>query len=73
MDDGRGGTATNTLTLTIHGSDAAPAVMALASLGVDSAHGDSAPATVLSATVAPDTEALDHAVADNLLRRRKHA
>ncbi|MBS6830177.1 MAG: VCBS domain-containing protein, partial [Desulfovibrio sp.] len=67
VDDGHGGTATNTLTLTIHGSDAAPAVMALASLGVDSAHGDSAPATVLSATVAPDTEALDHAVADNLL------
>ena len=67
VDDGHGGTATNTLTLTIHGSDAAPAVMALASLGVDSAHGDSAPATALSATVALDTEVLDHDVADNLL------
>ena len=67
VDDGHGGTATNTLTLTIHGSDAAPAVMALASLGVDSTHGDSAPATALSATVALDTEVLDHDVADNLL------
>ena len=67
VDDGHGGTATNTLTLTIHGSDAAPAVMAMASLGVDSAHGDSAPATALSATVALDTEVLDHDVADNLL------
>ena len=67
VDDGHGGTATNTLTLTIHGSDAAPAVMAMASLGVDSAHGDSIPATALSATVALDTEVLDHDVADNLL------
>ena len=67
VDDGHGGTATNTLTLTIHGSDAAPAVMALASLGVDSTHGDSAPATALSATVALGTEVLDHDVADNLL------
>ena len=67
VDDGHGGTATNTLTLTIHGADAAPTVMALASLGVDSAHVDSAPATALSATVALDTEVLDHDVADNLL------